>query len=55
MEKIKLSANGLKEIHQIDEKLLSYNIEMTEVTGGTFWKALYAGTDCGNRRISSNQ
>lgn len=39
MEKIKLSVNGLKEIHQIDEKLLSYNIEMTEVTGGTFWKA----------------
>lgn len=23
----------------MDERLVSYNVEMTEVTGGTFWKA----------------
>lgn len=26
-------------IRQVDSRLMSYNIEMTEVTGGTFWKA----------------
>ena len=35
---IKLKVNDLKEIRQIDPRLVSYNIEMTEVTGGTFWK-----------------
>ena len=29
----------LNELRQIDKRLLSYNVEMTEVTGGTFWKA----------------
>ena len=29
----------LKKIRDINPKLMSYNIEMTEVTGGTFWKA----------------
>lgn len=29
----------LTPIRQMDERLVSYNIEMTEVTGGTFWKA----------------
>lgn len=28
-----------KKIRSVDEKLVSYNIEMTEITGGTFWKA----------------
>lgn len=36
-------------IRQADERLVSYNIEMAEVTGGTFWKAYTAeqitGTD----------
>ena len=26
-------------LRTIDERLVSYNIEMTEVTGGTFWKS----------------
>ena len=26
-------------LREIDERLVSYNVEMTEVTGGTFWKA----------------
>ena len=38
-EFVKLNANGLAPLRQIDERLVSYNVEMTEVTGGTFWKA----------------
>lgn len=34
---------NLKSLRTINEKLLSYNIEMTEVTGGTFWKAYTKG------------
>ena len=26
-------------LRHVDERMMSYNIEMTEVTGGTFWKA----------------
>jgi hypothetical protein len=36
---IKLDPTSLKELRRIDERLVSYNVEMTEVTGGTFWKA----------------
>ena len=36
---ITLNPDALKELREIDERLVSYNIEMTEVTGGTFWKA----------------
>ena len=35
----KLKANGLDVIRSVNPKLMSYNVEMTEVTGGTFWKA----------------
>ena len=36
---VKLSPQTLKPLHEMDERLVSYNVEMTEVTGGTFWKA----------------
>lgn len=36
---VKLDPNRLSAQREIDERLVSYNIEMTEVTGGTFWKA----------------
>ena len=36
---VKLQAAGLPALRQMDERLVSYNVEMTEVTGGTFWKA----------------
>lgn len=39
MAKISITANGLREIRKVDERLVSYNVEMTEVTGGTFWRA----------------
>ena len=36
---VKLDPGKLASLRTIDERLVSYNIEMTEVTGGTFWKA----------------
>lgn len=36
---VKLSPSTLQVLRTIDERLVSYNVEMTEVTGGTFWKA----------------
>ena len=36
---VRLDPSSLKELRRIDERLVSYNVEMTEVTGGTFWKA----------------
>lgn len=36
---IKISTQKLSELHQMDPYFQSYNVEMTEVTGGTFWKA----------------
>ena len=38
-EFVKLSTEGLKEIRKMNPAMTSYNVEMTEVTGGTFWKA----------------
>lgn len=37
-QQVKLQADGLRELRRVDERLMSYNVEMTEVTGGTFWK-----------------
>lgn len=37
--KIKLKPKKLRKIHTANPCMISYNIEMTEVTGGTFWKA----------------
>ena len=39
MATIKLNSAPPKFIRNVDERLMSYNVEMTEVTGGTFWKA----------------
>ena len=36
---ILLDTENLTPIRTVDKRLVSYNIEMTEVTGGTFWKA----------------
>ena len=40
---VKLQCSGLDALRQMDERLVSYNVEMTEVTGGTFWKAYTDG------------
>ena len=38
-EYVKLQAEGLEKLRDVNPSLISYNVEMTEVTGGTFWKA----------------
>ncbi len=38
MAHIKLNTN-LETLRTVNPRLISYNVEMTEVTGGTFWKA----------------
>jgi len=46
---IDIDFSKLQKIRVMDQRLISYNIEMTEVTGGTFWKpytpAQIAGTE----------
>jgi len=36
---LKLNLDNLQKIREMNPRLMSYNVEMTEVTGGTFWKA----------------
>lgn len=38
-ETVKLYDSPLSVIRTVNDKLMSYNVEFTEVTGGTFWKA----------------
>ena len=38
-EFVQLNPAKLTRLRHIDDRLVSYNVEMTEVTGGTFWKA----------------
>ena len=38
-EFVKLQVSGLEKLREMNPRLISYNVEMTEVTGGTFWKA----------------
>ena len=44
---IRLDPAGARPLRKVDERLVSYNIEMTEVTGGTFWKAYTPGQIAG--------
>lgn len=36
---IPICPNTMQALRNVDVCLMSYNIEMTEITGGTFWKA----------------
>ena len=47
MFSLKLNPAALTALREIDERLMSYNVEMTEVTGGTFWKAYTPGQIAG--------
>jgi len=38
-EFVKLNPAAMEVLRTVDPRLVSYNVEMTEVTGGTFWKA----------------
>jgi len=48
---IELNPDSLNMIRKIDERLVSYNIEMTEVTGGTFWKSYTPGQIAGTEEF----
>lgn len=48
---VELNPDYLKVIRTVDERLVSYNIEMTEVTGGTFWKAYTPGQIAGTEEF----
>ena len=49
---IKLNTNDLKELRTVDPRLVSYNVEMTEVTGGTFWSAYTEAQVDGTEKVS---
>lgn len=46
-EIILLNSDDVAFIRDVDKRLMSYNIEMTEVTGGTFWKSYTLGQIAG--------
>lgn len=39
-------------LRHVDERMMSYNIEMTEVTGGTFWKAYTQAQIAGTEKFT---
>ncbi len=50
-KEIRLMPEELKEIRKVNPRLMSYNVEMTEVTGGTFWKAYTEGRISGTEEF----
>ena len=50
-EFVTLKAEGLTALREMNERLVSYNVEMTEVTGGTFWKAYTPGQIAGTEEF----
>lgn len=46
-----LNPDANRLIRKVDFRLMSYNIEMTEVTGGTFWKAYTPGQIAGTEEF----
>ena len=48
---IKLVNQGLTPIRNFNPRLMSYNVEMTEITGGTFWKAYTEGQIAGTEEF----
>ena len=51
MPHIKLEFGNLETIRTVNPRLMSYNVEMTEVTGGTFWKAYTPGQVAGTEEF----
>lgn len=51
MRFVKLNPSKLRPLRSVDERLVSYNIEMTEVTGGTFWKTYTPGQIAGTEEF----
>lgn len=53
-EKVTLSSS-LSVIRTVNDKLMSYNVEFTEVTGGTFWKAYTPEQIAGTEEFSVSE
>ena len=55
MQSIKINPDfrTLRTIRTISPRLVSYNIEMAEVTGGTFWKAYTPEQIAGTQPVTS--
>ena len=51
-QNIKLKDSPLQVIRTVNDKLMSYNVEFTEVTGGTFWKAYTPEQIAGTEKFS---
>ena len=54
MNRIKLDSTKLKPIRKMDLSMTSYNIEMTEITGGTFWRAFTPEQVAGKEEIKAS-
>ena len=50
-QNLKLIPENLQKIREMNPRLMSYNVEMTEVTGGTFWKAYTEGQIAGTEEF----
>ncbi len=50
-QNIKLNPSELKQLRTVDPRLMSYNVEMTEVTGGTFWMPYTPGQIAGTEKV----
>ena len=51
MPHIQLTIGSLEALRTVNPRLMSYNVEMTEVTGGTFWKAYTPGQIAGTEKF----
>ena len=52
---VKLTLGSLPMLREVDERLMSYNVEMAEITGGTFWKEYTPGSDCRHRAFPADR
>ena len=50
-QNIKLQYDNLEVLRTVNPMLISYNVEMTEVTGGTFWSAYTAAAIDGTEQV----
>lgn len=48
---IKLNPDALEVLREINPRMMSYNVEFAEVTGGTFWKAYTPGQIAGTEEF----
>ncbi len=50
-EFINIKADGLTPLREGDPRMMSYNVEFAEITGGTFWKAYTPGQIAGTEEF----